>query len=259
MQHDYVIDNQSAPTARADINAALQAIATTNSGGTAPVTTYANQIWYDTAANQLKKRNEADSAWIVLGTVDETGGTFTPNSLLTTDGIAPATLVTSAEGIASNNNNTTIPTSAAVAAYTGTSMSMVAPATAGDGYNMRWLNGSTAYRANDVTAYTDWTDPLLNPIRCSALNYGTYRLRFAHQNLGTVSTAWARVLVEGTVVAEWAAAGAFFVDRVVDFYVALPGYRIVVQVHKDPAYPTSGGSLIYNTRILSNNVTIGVA
>ena len=116
-QHDYVIDNQSAPTARADINAVLQAIATTNSGGTAPVTTYANQLWYDTAANQLKKRNEADSAWIILGTIDDTGGTFTPNSLLTTAGIAPATLVTSGEGIAGNNNDSTIPTSAAVKAY----------------------------------------------------------------------------------------------------------------------------------------------
>jgi len=113
-QHDYVIDNQSAPAARADINAVLQAIVTTNSGGASPVTTYANQLWYDTATNQLKKRNEADSAWIVLGTVDDAGGTFTPNSLLTTAGIAPATLVTNAEGIGSNYNNTTIPTSAAV-------------------------------------------------------------------------------------------------------------------------------------------------
>jgi len=113
-QHDYVIDNQSAPAARADINAVLQAIVTTNSGGTSPVTAYANQIWYDTATNQIKKRNEANSAWIVLGTVDEVGSTFTPNSLLTTAGVAPATLVTNAEGIGSNYNNTTIPTSAAV-------------------------------------------------------------------------------------------------------------------------------------------------
>ena len=113
-QHDYVIDNQSAPAARADINAVLQAIVTTNSGGASPVTTYANQLWYDTATNQLNKRNEADSAWIVLGTVDEVGSTFTPNSLLTTAGIAPATLVTNAEGVGSNYNNTTIPTSAAV-------------------------------------------------------------------------------------------------------------------------------------------------
>jgi len=116
-QHDYVIDNQSAPAARADINSVLQAIVTQNSGGAAPVVTFANQIWYDTATNQIKKRNEANSVWIVLGTVDEIGNTFTPNSLLTTAGIAPATLVTLSETIASNNNDTTLPTSAAVKAY----------------------------------------------------------------------------------------------------------------------------------------------
>lgn len=129
MQHDYVINNQSAPAARADINAVLQAIATTNSGATAPVNTFANQLWYDTAANQLKKRNEADSAWLVLGTVDDTGGTFTPNSLLTTAGIAPATLVTNTEGIGNNNNNTTIPTSAAVKAYADAAAAGVVSAT----------------------------------------------------------------------------------------------------------------------------------
>jgi len=128
-QHDYVIDNQSAPAARADINAVLQAIVTTNSGGASPVTTYANQIWYDTATNQLNKRNEANTAWIILGTVDEAGSTFTPNSLLTTAGIAPATLVTSTETIGSNNNNTTIPTSAAVKAYTDASTAGVVSAT----------------------------------------------------------------------------------------------------------------------------------
>ena len=128
-QHDYVIDNQSAPAARADINAVLQAIATTNSGATAPVNTFANMLWYDTAANQLKKRNEADSAWIILGTIDDVGGTFTPNSLLTTAGIAPATLVTNGEGIAGNYNNTTIPTSAAVADYANAAAAGVVSAT----------------------------------------------------------------------------------------------------------------------------------
>ena len=77
--HDYVIDNQSASAFRADLNNALQAIVTQNSNATAPTTTYANMVWYDTAANQLKKRNEANSAWIVLGTIDEALGTFTPS------------------------------------------------------------------------------------------------------------------------------------------------------------------------------------
>lgn len=76
--HDYVIDNQSAPAFRSDLNGALQAIVTNNSSATAPTTTYANMIWYDTANNQLKKRNGANSAWVILGTVDEAAGTFTP-------------------------------------------------------------------------------------------------------------------------------------------------------------------------------------
>lgn len=77
--HDYVIDNQSASAFRADLNSVLQAILTQNSSATAPTTATANMIWYDTANNQLKKRNEAGSAWIVLGTIDEALGTFTPS------------------------------------------------------------------------------------------------------------------------------------------------------------------------------------
>jgi hypothetical protein len=77
--HDYVIDNQTAPNFRADLNNALAAIVTQNSNATAPTVTYANMFWYDTAANQLKKRNEANSAWIILGTIDEGTGTFTPS------------------------------------------------------------------------------------------------------------------------------------------------------------------------------------
>jgi hypothetical protein len=77
--HDYVIDNQSASAFRTDLNGALQAILTQNSNATAPATTAANMIWYDTANNQIKKRNEANSAWIILGTIDEGAGTFTPS------------------------------------------------------------------------------------------------------------------------------------------------------------------------------------
>ena len=77
--HDYVIDNQSATAFRADLNAALAALVTNNSAAVAPTTTFANMLWYDTATNILKKRNEANSAWISLGTIDETAGTFTPS------------------------------------------------------------------------------------------------------------------------------------------------------------------------------------
>ena len=74
-QHDYNIANQSAPNARADINNALAAIVSQNSGNTAPTTTYANQIWYDSSTHILKIRNEADSAWIDLTTLNQTANT----------------------------------------------------------------------------------------------------------------------------------------------------------------------------------------
>ena len=63
-QHDYNIANATAAVVRADINSALSAIATNNSGSSAPSTTFASQWWYDTSANILKIRNEADSAWL---------------------------------------------------------------------------------------------------------------------------------------------------------------------------------------------------
>ena len=81
-QNDLVIANQSFPATRADINSALQALGSLNSGSTAPATTYANMLWYDTGANILKMRSEADDAWISLGTLDQGSNTFTPFGLV---------------------------------------------------------------------------------------------------------------------------------------------------------------------------------
>jgi len=89
-QHDFVIDNQNAPASRSDINNALQALASCSSGTAAPVTTYANMLWYDTANDLLKIRNEANSAWITLGTVDQTNSVFNPNFLPATQAEAEA-------------------------------------------------------------------------------------------------------------------------------------------------------------------------
>ena len=69
--HDYNIANQTAPNFRADLNNALLAIVSTNSGSSAPSTTFANMLWYDTTNNKLMMRNEADSAWITLFESDQ--------------------------------------------------------------------------------------------------------------------------------------------------------------------------------------------
>ena len=77
-QHDFEIANQNAAPSRADINSALQALASSNSGTSEPSTTYAGQIWIDDNNNLLKIRNEANSAWITVGEVDQTNGRFNP-------------------------------------------------------------------------------------------------------------------------------------------------------------------------------------
>lgn len=82
-QHDYVIDNQTAPNFRADLNNALLAIASNNSGPTAPSTTYANMMWYDSNSNILKMRNEADDAWIDIGTLNQSTDQFEVANLTT--------------------------------------------------------------------------------------------------------------------------------------------------------------------------------
>lgn len=77
-QHDYVIANDTAANVRADINSALAAIASNNSGATAPATTYANQWWYDSTNDTLKIRAEANDAWISVAILNQTSDQFFP-------------------------------------------------------------------------------------------------------------------------------------------------------------------------------------
>ena len=63
-QHD--MDISSTPngaTVAADISAALVALAGLSSGGTAPTTTFAYQLWADTGTGLLKQRNSANTGW----------------------------------------------------------------------------------------------------------------------------------------------------------------------------------------------------
>lgn len=72
-QADYVLSNQSRTSYRSEHNATNEAIATLNSGTTAPSTTYENQFWVDTTNNLLKQRNSANTAWVIVGKIDVDG------------------------------------------------------------------------------------------------------------------------------------------------------------------------------------------
>ena len=116
-QHDFDIANQTSSNARADINNALKALASTSSGTTAPSTTYANMLWYDTSANILKMRAEADDAWINIGYLDQSADAFRildDTQVVTTAGSQTGLLGDQATG--------------AWQAGTGTTESLVSPA-----------------------------------------------------------------------------------------------------------------------------------
>ncbi len=89
-QHDYDIANQSGANFRADLNNALDAIVSNNSGSSEPSTKFAYEWWIDTSNNLLKLRNSANNAWITLPlsiTADNaTSGALTVNGNLTTTG-----------------------------------------------------------------------------------------------------------------------------------------------------------------------------
>jgi len=71
-QHDYVIDNSTGANVRADINNALLAISSNNSGSSAPSTTYALQTFANTTDSMLQLRNAANNAFVNLRKFDGT-------------------------------------------------------------------------------------------------------------------------------------------------------------------------------------------
>lgn len=109
-QNDLVIANQSAPDFRADLNDALQALGSLNSGSTAPSTTYANMLWYDTSNNILKMRSEADDAWINVGYLCQSTNKFCildDTNVVTTGGTQVGLLGDQAESAWETGTSTT--------------------------------------------------------------------------------------------------------------------------------------------------------
>lgn len=77
-QSDYDISNASGASVRADINNALLAIVSQNSGSSAPGTTFAHMWWFDTSNNLLKQRNAANDAWVTVAS--KVGNVWVPYS-----------------------------------------------------------------------------------------------------------------------------------------------------------------------------------
>jgi hypothetical protein len=69
-QHDYNFANQALNLARADVNNAMSAIHSNNSGSTAPSTTTAFSFWADDSNNVMNIRNDSNNGWISMFKTD---------------------------------------------------------------------------------------------------------------------------------------------------------------------------------------------
>jgi hypothetical protein len=114
-QHDYTIANQGFPATRADINNALSAIATNNSGTTAPSTQYAGQFWIDTTASTWTLYIHDGTDDIQFATIDTSANTvnFIDSALandvvINTSGAITTTGAFTSVGIDDNATSTAI-------------------------------------------------------------------------------------------------------------------------------------------------------
>ena len=122
-QHDYNIANQTGANFRADLNNALSAIASNNSGSSEPSTTFAYEWWIDTSANVLKLRNSANNAWITMpfsitadNTIDINAGTVNGITSLSFSSGATVTSILDEDNLASDSA-TALATQQSIKAY----------------------------------------------------------------------------------------------------------------------------------------------
>lgn len=139
-QHDYVIANDTAANVRADINSALAAIVSNNSGATAPATAYANQFWYDTTTKILKIRTESNDAWVSIAYLDDAANAFRlldDTQVVNTSGVQT--------GLLGDQSTATWE------AGTGTTPSLVSPANIKSAINALALTSTSALPAANLT------------------------------------------------------------------------------------------------------------
>jgi hypothetical protein len=109
-QHDIDIANASGAGVRSDINLVLNALVTNHSGASPPSVTFSYQYWADTTSNTLKRRNGANSAWVLIGSLD------TPNMGLATLASPVLTGTPRSTTPTTSDNSTKIATTAMVQA-----------------------------------------------------------------------------------------------------------------------------------------------
>ena len=166
--HDYTIGNQSFPATRSDINNALSAIKSSNSGATAPTTSLVGgQLFYDTGSNVLKVYNGSAFEEVISGQIGaaDIAANAVGASEIAADAVGASEIAASAVGaselsISGNGTAGQLLMSDADGTFSW--------ATAGTGLSRVGASSSTftvntdlrslTYVGRDSTDYITWTD-----------------------------------------------------------------------------------------------------
>lgn len=147
-------------------------------------------IWYDTTNNQLKKRNEGNSAWITLGTVDEGAGTFTPSG--------ERALATQAQAEAGTDNTTLMTPLRAAQAIAALATQEIPTFSAGTTPVFKHIGGasfSVSYTSGEGASLTYYESPIdFYPIKSGSLRVSVSMDR------GSGDAAYLRVSKNGTIL-----------------------------------------------------------
>lgn len=180
-QHDFDIANQGFAAFRADLNNALKALGSVSSGTEAPTTTYANQLWYETDTNILHIRDEANSAWLDLMTINQTTGspsfmagnvgigTSSPASIVGGTDTSPVLSIGGADSVLTTGDKAgSLSFITNDSSYTGTyadgvtaEIASVATTVSGAAYGLAFYTGTTAGSDRGERARIDASGNLL--------------------------------------------------------------------------------------------------
>lgn len=173
-QHDYILENQPGAAFRGDLNAAMQAIVSQNSGATEPALTYPYQFWADTTEGILKQRNATNNAWVSILDLDtgepvsKTGFYKVTPQLVKADPSTPCIIKTGATTLAIKAGTHVKIGSAYVSFTAQTAVTMPAVLTPGEDYAVFVHPDGTASAVADP-----YFDPAEAPVP-GALNIGGF-------------------------------------------------------------------------------------
>lgn len=125
-QHSFTVANGTGIQVREGINSALQALASTSTGPTAPTAIFRNQLWADNSSGYMKIRSSDNTTWITLWPLATGPSNVSIASWLqtlegndNTTAVSPADLTSKMDNDTSlaGDNNSRIPTQHAVKTF----------------------------------------------------------------------------------------------------------------------------------------------